>query len=201
MILVLEFFRLAHSPGNGTFSREGPSAPCRRVETSQYQDLVDAHYRALYRFAMSLAGDEATAWDLTQETFLRWSKKGHQLRDVGKAKTWLFTTLYREFLAGRRRQSRFVAEDVNAIAQTTVEFGADAVVPLDGSAVLDALARVREEYRAALALFYLQSHSYREIAEILKVPIGTVMSRLSRGKSELRHLLADTAEPNPGGKP
>lgn len=170
------------------------------MDTPDYQDLVEAHYTALYRFALSLAGDEATACDLTQETFLRWARKGHQLRQRDKAKTWLFTTLYREFLAGRRRQKRFVHEEMSEAAHPAVAFGADALAPLDGDTVLAALRELREEYRAVVSLFYLESHSYREIAEVLDVPIGTVMSRLSRGKAELRRLLSDSPKPK-GAQP
>jgi RNA polymerase sigma-70 factor (ECF subfamily) len=56
------------------------------------------YYEPLYQFAFSLARDEADACDLTQQTFCIWAAKGHQLRDASKVKTWLFTTLHREFL-------------------------------------------------------------------------------------------------------
>jgi len=65
------------------------------------------YYRSLYQFAFSLTRAEADACDLTQQTFYIWATKGHQLRDVSKVKTWLFTTLHREFLETRRRQTRF----------------------------------------------------------------------------------------------
>lgn len=79
---------------------------------SEFEELVDAHYQALYRFAMSLARDTDTAGDLVQETFCIWAAKGGQLKDRSKAKTWLFTTLHREFLSLRRRASRFSDEPV-----------------------------------------------------------------------------------------
>ena len=64
---------------------------------------------------------------------------------------------------------------------------------LDGDAVVHALLDLQEIYRAPLSLFYLQEHSYREIADILNLPVGTVMSRISRGKAQLRKQLVDGA--------
>lgn len=68
--------------------------------------LVDAYYQALYRFALSLARNESDACDLVQQMFSQWARKGHQLRDPGLAKTWLFATLRREFPATIRRDAR-----------------------------------------------------------------------------------------------
>ena len=73
------------------------------MSTQAFTQLVDAHYTALYRFALSLARNGADAGDLVQQTFFIWATKGESLRDASKAKSWLFTTLYREFLRGRRR--------------------------------------------------------------------------------------------------
>jgi RNA polymerase sigma-70 factor (ECF subfamily) len=64
---------------------------------------------------------------------------------------------------------------------------------IDGQRALDALLELDERYRAPLMLFYLEEHGYREIAEILDIPIGTVMSRLSRGKTVLRQILGSSA--------
>ena len=74
--------------------------------SERFTQLVDAHYASLYRFALSLARNSADAGDLLQQTFFIWATKGHGLREAAKAKSWLFTTLYREFLRGRRRDSR-----------------------------------------------------------------------------------------------
>src|SRR5438034_10398635 len=77
------------------------------MSTDHFQQLVDQQYALLYRFALSLSKSEADAADLTQQTFFLWASKGDQLRDRSKAKSWLFTTLYREFLSGRRHELRF----------------------------------------------------------------------------------------------
>src|ERR1700722_5461509 len=72
-----------------------------------FDSLVSRYYGPLYQFAFSLARNEADACDLTQQTIYIWAAKGHQLRDGSKVKTWLFTTLHREFLNMRRRAVRF----------------------------------------------------------------------------------------------
>lgn len=154
-----------------------------------FQTLVDKHYVPLYRFALSLAHNESDAADLTQQTFCVWAEKGHQLREAGRVKSWLFTTLYREFLAARRRVLRHPEVDLESIPEQEQSEEPAAGEELDAQELLAALDEVDEVYRAALVLFYLKEHSYREIAEILEVPIGTVMSRLSRGKLQLREIL------------
>ena len=155
-----------------------------------FTQLVDAYYAALYRFALSLTRSEADACDLTQQTFYVWAKKGEALRDGSKAKSWLFTTLYRDFLRGRRRGERMTAIDtLPADEADPVSLEPDTVAAMDANLVVEALQEVEEVFRAPLTLFYLEELSYQEIADALDVPIGTVMSRLSRGKSQLRTLL------------
>lgn len=149
--------------------------------------LVDAYYAPLYRFALSLAKNPADAGDLTQQTFFIWATKGEALRDAAKAKTWLFTTLYREFLRVRRRGGRITAlEDLAPAEQDPPDIAVDFVAKLDAPVVLAALTDIEPTFREPLALFYLEELSYTDIAAILDVPIGTVMSRLSRGKARLR---------------
>lgn len=162
-----------------------------RMSNEVFAQLVDAHYTPLFRFALSLARREADACDLVQQTFFIWAKNGHQLREKSKAKTWLFTTLYREFLRGRRRDQRSQSiEDLPPSAQDVPAEDVDQARSLDGQQVVEALQEVDEVFRAPLTLFYLEDLSYQEIADSLDVPIGTVMSRLSRGKTQLRKILA-----------
>ncbi|MDF3059090.1 MAG: sigR [Rariglobus sp.] len=156
-----------------------------------FTQVVDAYYAPLYRFALSLARNSADACDLTQQTFYVWATKGAALRDVSKVKTWLFTTLYREFLRGRRRGARITAlDDLPPGEEDPPAAEADLALKLDAQQVVEALQEVDEGFRAALTLFYLEDLPYQEIADMLEVPIGTVMSRLSRGKAQLRAVLA-----------
>jgi RNA polymerase sigma-70 factor (ECF subfamily) len=166
---------------------------------SEFAELVDAHYQALFRFGMSLTRDIGRASDLVQETFCIWAAKNEQLRDRSKAKTWLFTTLHREFLSQRRKASRFSDEPLDeASAEAMVAPEDDAERQMDGQRAMELLGALDETYRTPVALFYLQQHSYKEIAEILDIPIGTVMSRLSRGKEMLRKRMM--AEPSSAPK-
>lgn len=156
-----------------------------------FEDVVARYYEPLYKFAFSLAREEGEACDLTQQTFYVWAAKGHQLRDKSKVKTWLFTTLHRQFLETRRRATRFPQEELDE-----VEFALPSVAPtlpsqLDATVVLQALGRVDEVYQAPVTLFYLEDCAYKEIAEILAVPLGTVKSRIARGIAQLQRLLAD----------
>jgi len=156
-------------------------------------ELVGNYYAPLYRFGLSLSRNEADAGDLVQQTFYTWATKGHQLRDTSRVKTWLFTTLYRDFLAKKRRADRFVdTEDASDFVEP-MHIAPSVIDSLDAVIVQKALHALDDRYRAPVTLFYMQQHSYREIAEILRVPIGTVMSRISRGKAELRRQLSDSS--------
>jgi len=166
------------------------------ADSPDFDGLVAAYYGMLYQFAFSLTRDEAEACDLTQQTFCVWANKGHQLRDKSKVKTWLFTTLHREFLGTRRKQNRFPHVELEFAAADLPVVSPPTVNRLDAALVLQALARLDEIYQAPVALFYLQDHSYNEIAEVLDVPLGTVKSRLTRGLARLHQLLT-TVHPQP----
>lgn len=154
-----------------------------------FEQVVDLHYVSLYRFALSLTRNETEAGDLVQQTCYLWATRGHQLRDDAKLKQWLLTTLHREFLGSRRHSSRFPHFEVGSVADQLPHITPNMVNGIDGRAVLAALLQVDEIYRSPLALYYLEDLSYKEIAALLDVPAGTVMSRLSRGKEQLRELL------------
>jgi RNA polymerase sigma-70 factor, ECF subfamily len=157
----------------------------------EYDELVDQHYAALYRFAVSLCGNENEACDLVQEAFLLFSTKGHQLRDSRKAKAWLFTTLYREFTGSRRRLIRFPQHDLDTVENELPEVPAAPPLHFDRETLLRCLASLDEVFRAPVALFYLEDCSYAEIASLLEIPLGTVKSRIARGLAMLQRMLVE----------
>ena len=156
-------------------------------------DLAERYYQSLYRFALSLARCEAVAADLTQETYYIFAAKGHQLRDETKVKSWLFTTLHREFLRRQRHAHCFPHHETSQVEHELPVVSSTVVNDLDSITVMQALQRVDEHYRVSLAMFYLEDFSYKEIAEALEIPVGTVMSRLARGKAQLRVILGEVA--------
>ena len=164
-----------------------------------FEELVDRWYEPLCRFAYSLSRNDSEAKDLTQNAFLKWARQGRGLRDPARAKTWLFSVVNNEFLDQARRRIRYpsteLSEDNSATVHSVRENHDTAGQGLDSKLVWDALDCLEERFRAPLVLFYLQDHSYREIAEIMDVPIGTVMSRLRRAKDQLREIIdGDSSE-------
>lgn len=174
------------------FTVDDPT-PVRTMTASRsvqpdFQQLIAAHYTGLYRFARSLCKREGMAEDLVQQTFLQWATKGHTLREADKAKTWLYTTIYREWLSIARKERRFEQVEFEPEIHGGVDEPAE-MPRVDSPTLQRALDELDENYRVPLVLFYLRELSYKEIAETLALPIGTVMSRLSRAKDALRKLL------------
>ena len=179
----------------GSYPREG-----RERGELDFERLVDLYYGPLYRFALSLTRTDSDACDLTQETFHIWAAKGHQLLDASKVKTWLFTTLHRLFLESQRRPARFPHFELEDVSDELPSVEPALVDRLDAGRLVELLARVEEPYQAPVALFYLEDYSYQEIAGILRIPLGTVKSRIARGLAQLKHLLLQEAAPGASGR-
>jgi RNA polymerase sigma factor (sigma-70 family) len=163
----------------------------------EFENLVALYYRDLYRFAMRMARSDADALDLTQQTFLVWAKKGHQLRDAANVKSWLFTTLRREFLQMVRRQSYFADTDWAQAAERSQPISPEVVDQIDARTMLRFLIQIDESFRAPLVLFFLKGLSYKQIAQLLEIPLGTVQSRIARAKAHLYQLLTHAARKDP----
>jgi len=160
------------------------------VNETDYEQAVNSFYEGLYRFAFSLAGNADDACELTQETFARLVAKGGQLRDRSKVKSWLFTTLYRIYLGWKRRETRHPHLEIASVEEELPPVTPDMVDKLENEALLQSLLELDERHRVPLTLHYFENHSYSEISELLDVPVGTIMSRLTRAKEMMRKLLA-----------
>lgn len=164
----------------------------------EFEEIVHRYYRDLYRFGLSLTRSEADASDLTQETFYIWANKGRQLKNPGSVKSWLFTTLHREFLQARRHQNRFKGEPLEEVSPELPHVSADCADRLDAQTLLNFLSEIDEAFRAPLVLYYTEDLSYKEIADVLSVPIGTVQSRIARAKIQLLRRLSESNSPTGG---
>ena len=167
------------------------------LELQDFEQIVSHYFEALYRFAFSLTRTEADASDLTQQTFYIWATKRHQLRDHSKAKSWLFTTLHREFMRLRKRAIRFPHFELNDAAEELPSITLETVNRIDALQAVELLDDIAESYRAAITLFYMEDYSYKEIAEILEIPIGTVRSRISRGLAQLQEIVVQREKKRP----
>ena len=151
------------------------------------QELVEQHYQPLYRYAYRLSGSAADAKDLTQDAFCQAQLKLNQLRDPGRAKAWLFSILRNAYLHRVRteKQHPLPLDLVGDVPDVLPESLPD----VDPDQLQQALAELPEVYRTPILLYYFEEFSYRDIAEQMDLPIGTVMSRLARAKGWLRSRL------------
>lgn len=148
--------------------------------------LVREHHAVVYRYAYRLTGSAADAEDLAQQAFLLAHQRLSQLRDAARAGAWLLTIVRNCFLKDKRR-TRLVEPLLEEPCGPDDEEFPDWVDP---EHLEQALNRLPEEARTILVLFFFEDCSYKEIAEALEVPLGTVMSRLSRAKAKLKRELS-----------
>jgi RNA polymerase sigma-70 factor (ECF subfamily) len=153
------------------------------------RNLIDAHYDSLYRYAYRLSGSTADAEDLTQDTFSKALTRLNQLRDQDRAKAWLFRILRNLYLHRMRDRQRHKFVPLDAVGEPAYE-EAGTLSDVDPLRLQEALNELDESFRTPLILFYFEEFSYKEIADQMELPIGTVMSRLARGKAYLRAKLA-----------
>jgi RNA polymerase sigma-70 factor, ECF subfamily len=163
------------------------------------QNLIDTHYEGLYRYAYRLAGSAADAEDLTQEAFGKALARVSQLRDPECAKSWLFRILRNAYLHRMRTRKRHRTVPLDAVGDMP-EDAPDEPPVVEPSRLQDALNELDEAFRTPLILFYFEEFSYKDIANQMELPIGTVMSRLARGKAYLRQRLAPHADPVADGR-
>jgi RNA polymerase sigma-70 factor (ECF subfamily) len=162
------------------------------TQQDEFEQTVMPQSRSLLRVARRLCADLAEAEDLVQETLLLAWRNFHQFRQGTNLRAWVFQILFNSFRARGRRQRidpAVVSLDSTETVASAVDFSV--VASMDVSRALNALP---EEQRSVLLLGVVEGFTCREMAAILSLPIGTVMSRLSRARHALRTQLAPTAK-------
>ena len=154
--------------------------------------LIDEHYQGLYRYAYRLSGTAADAEDLTQEAFCKAQAQLGTLRDPDRAKPWLFSILRNAYLHRARSDRAHKQVSLDAVGDLPDDPPPD-VPEVEPERLQQALAELPEGFRTPVILFYFEDMSYRDIAEQMDLPIGTVMSRLARAKAHLRDRLLPAA--------
>jgi RNA polymerase sigma-70 factor (ECF subfamily) len=153
----------------------------------------------VYRFALSLTRDPADAQDIVQETYLRAYRSWHTFEPDSDCRRWLFTICRNAFLRSRQ-QARFEVEVEDAESESAAAMREHGAMIRDGTdrllasvdlspALERALANLDEPFRSAVQLVDVEDQSYEAAAEILGVPIGTVRSRLFRGRRQMQQQL------------
>lgn len=166
--------------------------------------LVDRHYAEAYRYARRLSGSASDADDLVQEAFLALQARGDQIRQMEGIRPWLFAVVRNAYFKQLRSPSQQKRQPWDDADEPTAHVGsANLPTEFDEEALQLALMELHEDFRTPLIHFYFRDLSYREIADSMQVPVGTIMSRISRGKTWLRNWLCSTrsgvrATANPG---
>jgi RNA polymerase sigma-70 factor (ECF subfamily) len=152
--------------------------------------FVEMYYESLYRYAFRLSGCAADAEDLTQETFCKAQAQFRQLRDLERVKPWMFSILRHAFLHCKRSEKHQKEIPIHLVGDISEDDVPDNFPEIEPSQLQDALNRLPEVFRTPIILYYFEGFSYRDIAEQMDLPIGTVMSRLARAKAYLKDTLA-----------
>lgn len=153
-------------------------------------DLIDAHYQGLYRYAYRLTGSSADAEDLTQETFGKALARLGQLREKDRAKGWLYRILRNAYLHRVRDDRRAKVIPLDGVVDVAKPEADPLSWEIEPGRLQDVMSELDEAFRTPLILFYFEEFSYKEIAEQLDLPIGTVMSRLARAKAYMKDRLS-----------
>jgi len=184
--LVSKFERMSDSPQSEPLE----AVPARREPSDRdlLVDLVQRFHRPLFAYGYRLTGNAADAEDVVQQTVLVAQQKISQLRDPHAAQGWLFRVLRNCFLKNLRKRRPLSAADVE-LDMDLVAGDLPEDEPIDSEQLQAALNELPGNYRIIIVMFFFEELSYKQIAAELDIPVGTVMSRLSRAKDHLRRRL------------
>ena len=168
------------------------------ISDHTFDEWVRQYQRLLFGIAYWWTGSRTDAEELTQEAFFQAYRSRSSLREIEAVKGWLVGILrhcYSQMYRKGRSRAEIPLEEVIEGPSEATEFRSSHVDRDDLLALHQALERLDERHRLPLVLFYFQDLSYREIAEALELPLGTVMSRLSRARQMLHASLAGPVAP------
>lgn len=167
----------------------------RRIDTDEFETAAVPHLNDLYRTAVHLVRDQAEAQDLVQSVYLLAWKSFHRFEPGTNCRAWLFKILFNEIRRYRRKwfNSKVVPPGDRSLDET-LAYESSVPEHIQDEDVLQALDEIPPEFREVVLLSDVHEFAYKEIADTLNIPVGTVMSRLSRGRKHLRLKLADYAK-------
>jgi RNA polymerase sigma-70 factor, ECF subfamily len=174
---------------------EESAAVLRKITAEEFESEAIPHLDDLFRTAVRLVMDRSEAEDLLQEVYMQAWKSFGRYEPGTNCRAWLYKILFNKLNHQRRRrfsQGRFLQADDALIAET-VAYEPPVRHDLTDEEVIEALDRLPSNFREVVLLADVEEFSYKEVAEVLSVPIGTVMSRLSRGRKQLRDALSGVA--------
>lgn len=192
-----------HRAHNETNSRSIRRSPLTSAQTRQFERLILPHETSLYGPAMALTRSSSDAEDLVQDTLLRAYDRFDTFRSDGSPKAWLHTIMRNLFYNSYRKKSREpkqvsleffdpatsdgpVTSQVSPHQPTVASPERQVLSQMEGAAVLDAVKALPSEYQQVVVMADIQGLPYQEIADALSIPVGTVRSRLSRGRDRVR---------------
>lgn len=165
-----------------------------RSFVSRFDDEAMPHINDLFRTATRILGEKSSAEDVVQETYLQAWKSFRSFQPGTNCRAWLFKILFHCVHHHRRKHLRFpVVKEPNDVIDATVASAPPVPDALTDQEILAALDKIPPDFRSIVLLVDVEEFAYKEVAEILAIPIGTVMSRLSRGRKLLRGFLAEAA--------
>jgi len=171
------------------------SAVEAEAKAQEFEAAALPHLNGLFRTATRLLTSWTEAEDIVQETYLLAWKSFGRFEPGTNCRAWLFTIMFNVVRHHRRRWfDRRVTGETAEVLEETVSYTPPVPDELTDRDVLSALDGIPRDFRAVILLADVQEFSYKEIAGILRVPLGTVMSRLSRGRALLRAALCDVAQ-------
>jgi RNA polymerase sigma-70 factor (ECF subfamily) len=182
-------------PGNvvSMSSATSRAAPAKTMR-ERFDDEAMPHMNELFRMASRMLGDRERAEDVVQEVFLQAWKSFDRFEQGTNCRAWLYKILFHCVHHQRRRWFRFpLLKDTEEFLEAHLVAPEPLPEKLTDGDILAALDRVSEDFRAVVLLVDVEEFAYKEVADILKIPIGTVMSRLSRGRKALREQLTAVA--------